>query len=43
MDNFYNEIREILDNQPKKAAKDIMLDRDASFTQNSYFFQVQKL
>lgn len=40
MDDFYNEMREIVDSLPKKSAKDIMLKQDSlsTSTWDSSFF-----
>ena len=37
MDDFYNEMREIVDSLPKKSAKDIMLKQDSLSTWDSSF------
>ncbi len=38
MDDFYNEMKEVFDSLPKKAAKDIMISHDSLSTRESSFF-----
>lgn len=38
MDDFYNELKEVLDSLPKKAAKDIMITENSIATQDYNYF-----
>jgi len=38
MDDFYNEMKEVFDSLPKKAAKDIMITENSLPTQDSSYF-----
>lgn len=38
MDDFYNEMKEVFDSLPNKAAKDIMISHDSLSTRDSSFF-----